>query len=495
MNAGDVHLFVKRSANALTIAEETAHNEFIKVASLKRPARGDHIVVDAVNSSIVNKAIDPDHSWTIKYNDIARCRITRDIKEPGAIKKFFRKLFRTPERREHAVVEILEDGADADYLALSYDAVAGEDVPVDGFMSFRKLDGRVKEFIQKLLNVHGAGFTHNDMHLGNVMMDRTTGALKMIDYGRLCFSGLEDAVSDNAQFDRIAAVAGRSASTVVKKHGKWSPFRSDATATWSDYYWMTDLVMLSMQLYVAITTSGTYQESELFQRQCVVPFLQKAANEKGEEYDVADYDNPADLLAKVKRVKAPMFTLLPGLILYAIILKHIRDDGDEIDNRDFNYVYENYVVLQFGGDVLLSLFNGEYVHKFSDYDDVLEYAFGKAGLFVEGQYGAAQRGGAAGSELAELESLDSVTMEVPFQRDLVDAASWNDRMVGTRFVSAPDSLVANVEPQGMTARPPPALNFVDRPLVAPVSGGGRSTWIPAALAAVTVAMAFAQSFL
>lgn len=518
MDPGAEYLFVKRSANALTIAEETPDNEFIKVASLRRPERGDHIVVDAVNSAIVNSALDPDNTWTIKYKNIARCVITKDFKEPSVFSKLYRKVFRGNKAPKvpHAKVQIVGDREPAELLALSYDAVSGEDVPVEGLMSFRRLDGHVKVFMQHLLDAHHAGFTHNDMHLGNVMLDKHSDSLKMIDYGRLCFSGLDNPVDGVAQYDRIVDVAGASSSTRVKKHGKWSPWRSDTDSQWSDYYWMTDLVTLSMQLYVAIVWSDTYKESALFQRQCVVPFLGKELNNKKEEYDVATYEDPEHLLELVQKVKPSLYTLLPGLVVYAIILKHIRDDGDELDNRDFNYVFENYVVLHFGGDVLLGLFNGEHGPHFAEYEDVLEYAFGRAGLWIEGQYGGGgpQAGGSGlkrrlehratlaadreftAEELEELEALEDVGMQSPFPCDLVQAANWRyDLSRPMPFASVPDEDPVGTA-EGITNRVPAAINmnYVDRPLVAPVSGGGRqaTAWLPAVLAAVTVAMAFLQ---
>lgn len=500
MDPGDTHLFVKRSANALTIAEHTVAGEFIKVSSLKESPRGDHIVVDAVNSSIVNTYLDP--SWTVQYKNIARCNITRNFKEPGIIKKMYRRLFKKPEAKPHAEVKMVSDTDDAEFLALSYASVVGDEIPAYGLVSFRKLNDRVREFMQHLLDAHQVGVTHNDMHLCNVMLDKGGDVLRLIDYGRMCFSGLENPYANNPHIERIVKVAGKSASTRVKKHGKWSPFLTDQTCSWSAYYWMTDIVTLSNQLYFTIKSSDNYSTTPAFQRLCVMPFIKQMINAKGEEYDVADYSDADDLLELVQKVRPAMYTLLPGMVIYAIILKHIRDDGDEIDNRDFNYVYGNYVVRNFGGSVLLDLFNEEYGHGFGDYDDVMEYAFNKAGLYIDGQYGSKQTGGFGGisnpeyaltdSEQRELDEMESMEMKVPFPRDLAEAASWNDRLAGTRFGSVIDGERVQGVADETADRVPPAINFVDRPLVAPVSGGGRkqSGWVAPLLVTITIAMAF-----
>ena len=495
---------VKRSANALTCArplDVDGEVLFVKVAEIKKGLKTDPVAVDAANSYVVRK-MDPLGAWSVGLVGLNECTISMNDAETAT------------------ATVTGPAAAKSTAAALAFPVVQGEDLPGENVESFKTIADKVRSFMRTFIEVASEnGMNHNDMHLGNVMNQKS--GLRLIDYGRAHFSNRSYKSLDDTVRRVVEQILKTGSKTDdVRRNGlrnKWNPFRNDEGDAFDQLYWTSDLITLSMQLYSGIRKgrmSAFQRTKAMFLRR-----VKKADN----DYFLCNYADATDLYAKLESMNAALNVLKPGLALYAIVLMHIKTYyGEDEDNANYEYVYPNFVMTSNGGDVLIAMFeDGSLIKK---YGRVLEYAFGAAGLLDSAspslallQKVADEQGG-GGLEWPDCDyhddceevgdpevaaDMQSAPVQGLFPGSLIEAASYGFR----RFSMPADTEdLPTVDTEYLpTAEEMSPLEFARqmieneapyRPLVAPVSGGASATGYVASavLAGVVVLMSVVNGF-
>ncbi len=336
----------KRSANALTcvapVRTRGGEDVFVKVSALATSANYDSILVDAINSEIVRRN-DPQSIWSVGLRGIDRCDV-RGVSDTVAV--------------------VAPGGR---YCALSFAVVAGAPVAelAPGIQVRFIMKGALKLLWYMIRCSAATGMTHNDMHVGNVMMN-AFGEMRVIDYGRMQFGrgtlGAHEPVIDAVMgiaIDRGARMQTWADPFINFRASDFRPL--DGVSPYDHLYWTADLITFSLQLYTRLRRAVPHFPA--------VGFLDNTLA-------VARFWDEDDLSVRLAQLGDALQVLKPGLALYAILLKSATPRGVRM-------AYSNFTLTKEGGAVLHGLFKTGALKK--TYGVVLSSAFRGAGLSIANQ--------------------------------------------------------------------------------------------------------------
>lgn len=451
---------VERSANAVTSEEPVPvanGTVFVKVAPIVAEKKVDPVAIDAANSLIVNNIPDA-ASWTVELRDVRKC----DMDDEN--------------------VATITDDEDATHMALAFTVIKGTDVSkTDKLAKFSNVSAKVRTLLKNLISTSiKTGFLHNDLHMGNVMMD-ANGDLRVIDYGRLYVNE----ATYKPYSSKVQSLLAMGNQNQLK--AKWNPFREDEGAQFSYMYWTADLITLSMQLYTGIRKGRL----GMFQKTKATFFKRDKKNDHN--VFVPTFNDAADLKAQVAAMNPALSLLMPGLMLYSIMLKEISAVfGDNESNKNFEYAYPNFVLTPNGGEVLIALFEDATIMQ--KYGDALTYAFDKAGLSDTVEPAFARLTGQSGGAMDYFRDYEDVDEEL-------DSAGMDEYVLGPNEKFFPSSMEEAAVWSGYMSVPDDAIymgtktsasSFAPIPMqVGITAGGGRkksNTMASLALGAIVLVM-------
>lgn len=151
-------------------------NAFVKIA----PISGDQdpVELEIFNALVFNQYIDPSFSRVPRMISLAKACIDKRGKKAIVSRRCDRPF-------ESGYVAIVCEN-------IGHHALNSEIPKNPSGPTKMAVGGRIRRFLEWSMTVsRDHGFSHNDMHTGNVIYDKTDKKLKLIDFGRSVFRGFE----------------------------------------------------------------------------------------------------------------------------------------------------------------------------------------------------------------------------------------------------------------------------------------------------------------